>query len=67
MLLVSMTPWIALGYATRFHRRLAVQSASLRKAQREECQMKIKYPTIELFVIDNYSTGYKHNEQEGVK
>jgi UDP-glucose 4-epimerase len=30
-------------------------------------QLKIKYPNIELFVIDNYSTGYKHNEQEGVK
>ena len=30
-------------------------------------QLKIKYPNLELFVIDNYSTGYKHNEQEGVK
>ena len=29
--------------------------------------LKTKKPTAELFVIDNYSTGYKHNEQEGVK
>ena len=29
--------------------------------------LKNKKPTAELFVIDNYSTGYKYNEQEEVK
>ena len=29
--------------------------------------LKNEKPTSELFIIDNYSTGYKHNEQEGVK
>ena len=29
--------------------------------------LKIQKPQAELFVIDNFSTGYEHNKQEGVK